>query len=144
MIGKEPVDKEINTLKITPESRGYLEESAKWGRVIAIVGFIFSGLIILFSIITLVGIEFENQGNLERAFLTGTMSFYLVMGLMFFIPSYYLYNFSEKINTTLDSFSMKIGMKNLKLTFKFYGIFIISMVLLYVGLMAFVLTNAPY
>lgn len=142
----QSLENEINTLKITPESRGYLEETAKWGRVISICGFLFSALIIIPSIGTLFGIgTVAEAGNLETTFMTGLVAVYLFIGVLFFLPNYYMYNFSKNIKVSLDSSSsdslpMVNGMKNLKLTFKFYGLFIILVVVAYFGAIMFAIS----
>lgn len=144
MMESQSLENEIKTLKITPESRGYLEETAKWGRIISICGFLFSALIIIPSIGTLFGIGTAAEaGNLDTAFMTGLVAFYLLIGVLFFLPNYYMYNFSKDIKASLessDSLTMVNGMKNLKSTFKYYGLSIILIILAYFGAMMFALS----
>lgn len=145
MIESESLGGEINALKITPESREYLEETARWGRIIGIIGYLISSLIVLFAIGTLLGFGTGEGEFLERAFLTGTVTFLLVIAILFLLPSYFIFSFSKKIKNGLsmsDTSLMSLGMKDLKLTFQFYGIFIILFVVMYIGLTMFALSLA--
>lgn len=126
-----PLDSEIHTIEITPESRSYLLETAKWGRFLAIVGFVFVGLFALMFLFmggTLfssgLGDEF---GGAESAALSG-----FLIGYMIFIfaitlfPLYYLFTFSTRTIRAIKSTNtedLTDGLKNLKSLFKFYGIF---------------------
>jgi len=130
----EPMKSEINSLKITPESREYLEETAKWGRVVGIAGYLFSSLIVLLGIISFLWLV-DEQG-VEEAFVV-MISFFLIMGILLLFPSYFIFSFSKKVKDGLsqsDSNSMSLAMKDLKSTFRLYGIFIIIGVVLYIGL----------
>jgi len=137
----QPLNDEISTLKITPESREYLEETSKWGRVIGITGYLFSSMIVLFAMMTLFSFGTEGGGEIERAFQRGVVISSLVMAILLLLPSYFIFNFSKKIKNGLissDSDSMALAMKDLKSTFRFYGIFIILGVMLYMGLTIFI------
>ena len=59
---------------------------------------------------------------------------YLLMALLYFFPSLYLFRFSEKSNKALykkDSDELEAAMGNLKSTFKFYGVSAIVFISLY-------------
>ena len=126
-----PLDSDYHALEITSESRGYLLETAKWGRFLAIAGFVFMALFLLFFLFmggTLMSQMDEIQGQQGGAALGGTfwlIYMVFVFGISFF-PLYYLYNFSSKTIRALNSTStgdLTDGLKNLKSLFKFYGIF---------------------
>ena len=64
---------------------------------------------------------------------------YFIMAAIYFIPVYYLYNFSKNAKIAVsnkDSNQVENSMKNLKSLFKFYGIFsiIYLAIMLFVGL----------
>ena len=133
------LDSDINTLEVTPESREYLLEAAKWGRFMAIVGFVFMGLFaIMFlflggSLFTM-GLPTEELGAeavLGGGIFTAYMIFIFAITL---IPLYFLYSFSTKtIRAAKNSSTAELtdGLKNLKSLFKFYGIFTAIIVGLY-------------
>ena len=65
---------------------------------------------------------------------------YLLMALLYFFPSLYLYRFSEKANRALDkkdSNELEVALGNLKSTFKFYGIAAIVIISLYLLIFIF-------
>ena len=111
---------------ITAESREYLQESAKWGKFLAIVGFVFVGLMVLISLFagTMMGAAMGDLGfGGGGIFLT---LIYLALAAVYFFPCLYLYNFSTKAKLALltnSNSGMAEALKNLKSMFKFMGIF---------------------
>ena len=66
-------------------------------------------------------------------FIIGPM--YLLMALLYFFPSRYLYIFSSNVNTALfsnDQDALSAGFENLKSNFKFWGILMICMIGFYI------------
>ena len=126
----QPLDGEIHSLDVTPESRSYLLEAAKWARFVSIVGFVFLGLfalVFLFLGGNLFASGFADELGGEFGAMGGVATFlYLAfMGAILFFPNYYMYNFSSRIITAINSKSsldLTDGFKNLKSLFKFYGI----------------------
>ena len=45
----ENLDLLNNDLQVTPQAQSYLTESAKWGKFLAIMGFIFCGLMVILA-----------------------------------------------------------------------------------------------
>jgi len=117
---------------ITPEIKGYLLETAKWGKFLSIVGFVGIGFMILggifFSTImanlgAMGGEEFGAAALMGTGFMS---AIYIVIALIYFFPCLYLYRFSTKIKTALnhnDEAFLTEAFKNLKSIFKFMGIF---------------------
>jgi len=71
---------------------------------------------------------------------------YFIMAAIYFIPAYYLYNFSKNAKIAVsnkDSNQVENSMKNLKSLFKFYGIFSIIYLafMLFVGLGSLLATS---
>lgn len=117
-------------LIINQPIRDFLEESARWGKFLSIVGFVFLGLGILG---TLIG---------GGAFLTMGLGSYGVLGILVYllfigialIPIYYLYTFSTKMQVALrddDQADFVEAFQNHKAMFKFYGIFMAIMLGIY-------------
>lgn len=121
-------------LSVNNEIRNYLRETAKWGTFLAIVGFIWVGLMVL--------------GSLAMTFFMGNMPgasdipfppalfglFYLILAGVMVMPVLYLYRFSNKIKAALhsdDEVFLTEAFQNLKSLFKFYGIFTAIVIGLY-------------
>ncbi|MBL6447951.1 hypothetical protein JMN32_16665 [Fulvivirga sp. 29W222] len=122
-------------LVITQEIAGYLNETGKWGRFIAILGFIGTGFIILAGLFS--GTMLSTMGSQADmpfpGFVIGLI--YVVMGLLYFFPLYYLYNFSTNIRNAIRSgnnHELSVAFKNLKSHYKFIGILIVVMIGIYV------------
>ena len=124
-----------NDLYVSPPAQQYLLASARWGKFLSIVGFIGCGLMILVgSIIAALPSASEQFRNLPISSASiGVI--YIVCSVIFIFPCLYLYKFSTKmrdaiINTRQDSFDSSL--ENMKSMFKFYGIFTIVTLGLYV------------
>lgn len=114
-------------------AKSYLQETAKWGKFLAIVGFVMLGLVVLGILFALTLspsslfselIGFGGMGAGMGIF----MFFYLlfVIAIIFF-PSYYLYKFSTQIKSAInsnDDVVLTEAFGNLKSLYKFWGIFI--------------------
>jgi hypothetical protein len=128
-----------NTSFINREVENYLAESAKWGKFLAIMGYIGIGLIVLVAIgVMAIGSAsplFPGMGmNMGAVGLI-----YIVIAAFYFFPVYYLHQFSLKIKQGLNSQdpqSITTGFQNLKSLFKFMGIFTIVIISIYVLIFA--------
>lgn len=112
---------------ITNESREYLREAAKWGKFLAIVGFIFVGIIALGALFagSILGGSLGREMGFPGAGIFITL-LYLAFAALYFFPCLYLYNFSAKAKLALltnSTSGMTEALKNLKSMFKFMGIF---------------------
>lgn len=116
-------------LQVDQEVSGFLSETAKWAKFIAIVGFVMTGLLVIFSlfagsIMTYYSNAMGGAGmpSMMGGFLT---VIYLLMALLFFFPYLYLYNFASKMQVALrssDQETLSKSFANLKSCFKFVGI----------------------
>ncbi|HET9056160.1 MAG TPA: DUF5362 family protein [Chitinophagaceae bacterium] len=121
-------------LQLDPTSQSYLSEASRWGKFLAIVGFIFCGLLALSAFF--VGAIFSSfSSQLGTNFGGGIITVvYLLMAVLYFFPCYYLYNFSVKMQTALrvnDQQSLQASFSNLKSFYKFWGILTIVMLAFY-------------
>ncbi|MGV3541201.1 MAG: hypothetical protein ACO1OQ_15395 [Rufibacter sp.] len=132
------------TLNATVE--GYLHTTAKWGKFLAIVGFIGIALMLVMgfffgSVIS----KFMTVSNPEAAAISGPMSmfmsgFYLLFALLYFFPVLYLYKFSSKMQDGLRAQSAALveeSFKNLKSLFKFLGVLTAVILGFYVLILVF-------
>lgn len=136
-------------------SKNYLMEIAKWSKFFGIIGFVFVGLITIFSFFA--GTIFsqmasmnpllEDSGSGSYAGITGA-SFtiiYLLFGLLYFFPSLYIFKASNAMKLGLknnDNDQLEEGFKNLKSTFKFWGIFTAIILGMYVLIFGFGIIGA--
>lgn len=121
-------------LRIDQQVTSYLGESARWARFIAIVGFIFSGLLILLGLFagSVIGLMFNRfgggggYGTPGAGAIGGLISFiYIAIGLLYFFPFLYLFNFASKMKIALgsnDQEQLGVSLRNLKSCFRFVGI----------------------
>ncbi len=128
-----PLDDNFTTsgVVITEEIKSYLYETAKWGKFLSIVGFIFLGLMVLgiLSFLALGASLFSELGDAGAMGGMGMTFMILIYGLfiaLYFFPTLYLYRFSTKMRTALDANdqqSLSESFMNMKSVFKFWGIF---------------------
>lgn len=130
----EQVNQNLFDLQIDHQSNSYLSEAAKWGKFLAIMGFIFCGLLVIAALFagTLMATMMSGLGSAESAGAAvggGIITFaYIIIALIYFFPCLYLFNFASKMQTALRSSQqelLNISFRNLKACFKFMGILMI-------------------
>ncbi|WP_439483602.1 hypothetical protein [Cyclobacterium plantarum] len=123
-----------NSSPIPFEIKNYLLETSKWGKFLAIVGYVGIGLIILMALVVLIGFSFFNPVMDNNLNLRGVGLIYLVIAVVYYFPINYLHRFSRQIKlgiTGNDEQSLTSGFENLKSLFKFMGIFTIITLSIY-------------
>jgi hypothetical protein len=140
----ETLDSNINSDGISEKMKTYLLETAKWAKFLAITGFIISGLTILIGFSMLFGSAMltgpSKFGGGMRMSLTGGV--YVLMTLLYFFPTLYLFQFAIKTKSSISSGQMQnleVGFEKLKSLFKFFGIFIIVILSMYALVFAFII-----
>ena len=120
-------------LGLTDQAKRFLSEAGKWGRFISIVGFIAIGLMVVFGIFA--GTVFGKLAGNEMPFPPALFSvIYIIIAALYFFPVLYLFRFSTKIREALNSNNesvMQDAFENLKSHYKFIGILMIVMLVLY-------------
>jgi hypothetical protein len=104
----------------------YLSDASPWLQFIGIIGYIGSGLLVIAGIFGAVGFSaassFVELGEFPFWII---MFIYIPMGVLFFFPAHFTYNFGRKIrnyrfsNSTDD---LELAFKNNKSLWKFNGI----------------------
>ncbi|OFX87791.1 MAG: hypothetical protein A2W99_15860 [Bacteroidetes bacterium GWF2_33_16] len=125
---------EKNELILDAKSIVYITETRKWAKFLAILGFVFLGLIILLGLFfLLIGSIFGGfLGVFERVLI---FLVYIAIGALYFFPVYYLFKFSFFIKKAVEKYEQKdltIAFENLKSHYKFIGILTIVVLSLYV------------
>jgi len=128
-------------LTITPEIKSFLKETAKWAKLLSIVGFFFVALIAIigigisiFSGSVLSGLD-EVSSELVPKGMFGAVGFmYVVLAIVYLVPINYMYKFSSKMNIALatdDQNHLSESFRNLKSLYKFFGIFMAIIIGMY-------------
>ena len=125
------------------EITSYLLETAKWSKFLSIVGFVFIGIIVLVALFigSIMGTAFSAMPMDDDTMpfgpgIMGSMmtGIYLLLALLYFFPTLYLYRFSTQMQTAIRSNSqdeLSRSFSNLKSMFKFWGIFTAVIVAIY-------------
>jgi len=127
---------EPKKLEITSEIKNDLNQAAKWSKFLAILGFVFMGLMVFGGIIMSLVMAFIPTGS------SGIMPFpplligiiYIVMAAIYFFPVLYLYRFSTSIKQALflkDQNKLTKAFYNLRAHYRFIAILAIVMLCLY-------------
>ena len=146
-MNEEILDQNIsnNQLSITPEIKEFLRETAKWGKFLAIVGFVMMAFLVLAGIgmATFMGsmmADLPDAGGLGGAMGGAIGFFYVIIALIYIFPLLYLYRFSTKVKIAIaqdDQQYLYESFMNLKSLFKFMGILMAIIVGLYALIFVF-------
>ncbi len=128
-----------NSIVLNDQGKEEIGSAARWAKFLAILGFVFSGLIIVMGLIIgpiISGISaLSGSESILSAFPTAIfIVFYLALGILYFIPCWFLYKFADNTDKALRRNSTELfteSMINLKRMFKFVGIFTIVILALY-------------
>jgi len=136
-------------LVLIPQARYYLHTAGRWANFLGILGFVFTGFIVLQAIF--IGGAFSHlqqyQGLLSYG--SGSPSMYgdiiaiivtvvrvtcVLTAVVCFFFSYYLYQFASQVKKAVlfnDSLQLSTGIESLKSFFKLWGITTIVTIVLY-------------
>jgi len=137
--------------ELSPEGISYLMTAAKWGKFLAILGFISIAFVLLAGL--LMGVVFSlmedklgSLGGMATMISPKWFSIlYIVFGIIGFLPVYFLNSFSNNISRSVrnnDTQSMTVGLKRLKSLFVFIGIYTIALIALYIIIIIVVASTA--
>jgi hypothetical protein len=127
---------ETRKIEIEEKTLSHLNTASKWAMFLAIVAFIFLGLILIIGLLA---------GTFLSAFSTGEKGLgipeslmfipVLLIGVIYFFPVLFLFRFSKfahRAIQTLDKLELNKAIKNLKACFAYIGILIIIILTLYI------------
>lgn len=115
-------------LEVDHELSATFSDMGKWAKFVGIAGFIMSGLILLMAFAmgkALASIPMMTLVSAGGGFIT---TLWIIMAALFFVPSLFVFNFGRKVQEALrtnDQAGLNSAFANLKLRFKFTGIFYI-------------------
>lgn len=122
-------------LGIDEIARAHMLETVRWGKFLAILGFIFLGLLIVFGLLSgFVLSAFDQTNTFSAGMGIGMMFVYLLIAGIYFYPTWALYKFSVLSKQALHTYNQHLfndSLRYLKNVFKFFGIVTIVMLGLY-------------
>jgi hypothetical protein len=126
---------EIKNIEIEGETLTQLNKTRKWAMFLAIIGFIFLGLMLIIGLIAGTFLNTFNTGE-KGLGIPASLTFIpvLLIGAIYFFPVLFLFRFSKHISHaihTLDKLEFHKAVKNLKAYFAYIGILIIIMLSIY-------------
>lgn len=136
---KTLIENEFENLSISTQSESYLMTTAKWSKFLAILSFVMIGIMIVFGIgfAGLSGVisEYQQPSMMPMAGMMSFMwIFYILLGLLYFFPTYYLLLFANKTKQAIvdkNPAMLEEGFRNMKRLAKFVGIMMIVLIAIY-------------
>lgn len=127
---------ETKRIEIEGESLNHLNTTRKWAMFLAIMGFIFLGLLILVGVIagTFLSV-FKSESDIPGFTAIIMAVFIIIMAAVYFFPLLFLFRFSKHTAhavQTLDKQELYKALRNLKSYFVYIGILIIVVLSVYV------------
>lgn len=128
-----------NSFNVTKPMLLSLRQTKPWVMLLSIIGFIYTGLMLIVAIVsTFVFSKFDATSALPSSLMFTVI--YILMGIVYFFPSLFLFKFASSIGSLLDgggAAEMEAALSNQKSFWKFVGILIlISIVLGILGIAA--------
>src|SRR5674476_1519967 len=127
---------ETRKIEIEEGTFKYLNSSRKWAMFLAIIGFIFVGLIIIIGLIAGTFLTAFNSGEKGLGIPESLMFIpILLLAVIYFFPVLFLFRFSKHTShavQTLDKMEFHKAIKNLKSFFVYIGVLIIIILSLYI------------
>ncbi len=126
-------------LELEPKPLRYLNIARKWSMFLAILGFIFLGLLIILGLITGTFLSVFNSGETSIGIPEPIMGLiFVAAAIICFFPGLFLYRFSKYAAVAvkaLDKLYLQKALNNLKLHFVFVGILIIVCLAIYIAIL---------
>jgi hypothetical protein len=136
--------------QLTSESVTYLLKAAKWGKFLAILGFIITGLMVIAGIMMsfVLNMVQDEMVPLNMPFSPKLLSvFYIVIAGVYLIPVIFLNSFSNNAIKAVKRSStenMTTSIRNLKNLFVFIGISTVVILALYIVILITIGTAALF
>lgn len=133
------------SITIDPVTKAHLSETARWARFLAIIGFIFLGLMLLAGVLVFINIPASDLNNtfgggygsgglMENLGLGAFIIFFVISTIIIFFPLLYLLRFANRMKTSLngnDQQALNVSFQNLKSYFRYIGIITIIVMAFY-------------
>jgi amino acid transporter len=139
-------------LQLDQTAKDFLKETAKWAYFLAILGFI--GIVLIVVIAIFAGVIFSTLGNTVPGMAVYGGSFgtiisvvYFLLAAVYFFPVYYLFKFAsngKKAFKDNDTEALTASLGYLKSHYKFVGIMMLSILVLYGLMIVFVVLGGLF
>ncbi|GET29752.1 DUF5362 family protein [Prolixibacter sp. SD074] len=136
-------------ITLSDDALRQISQIAKWAQFLAIIGFVVAALIVVAGLFmgSFMSIFKEMSGNIQMPHMPfmALSVVYIILGGIYFIPSWFLYKFSTETRKALlgnDEEILTEALSNLRRTFKFLGIMTIVIIGLYVLVIIAVMIGA--
>lgn len=124
------------SLALDPAARTHLNETAKWARFLAVIGFIFILFLVMVGVYSSLTInryeDMFNGYNGQRTFMeslgVGMAVTYLFLAVVAFFPFLFMLRFANQMRAALssnDQAALNSSFRNLKVYFRYLGIVLI-------------------
>jgi magnesium-transporting ATPase (P-type) len=143
IIMSEPENLLSTDLQVDAGIQEHLLQTARWAKFLGIVGFIFSGLLLVISLFAFLSVG--NQASNEYAYSKSTavnsltsLLFLLAITVVWFFASLYIFRFATNMKSAIqntDQLAFNESFSNLSKNYKFMGI--VTIIYLSLMLLAF-------
>ncbi|MFH6995672.1 hypothetical protein [Flavobacterium sp. FlaQc-48] len=136
-------------LQLDQTAKGFLKEIAKWAYFLSILGFVFIGLMVVIAVFA--GSIFSSMGAMAQMGALGgsfgaiMSAFYIFIAALYFFPVYYLNKFATNAKRAFkdsDTEALTTSFGYLKSHYKFIGIMMLSVLVLYALIFVFGILGA--
>ena len=135
--------RDIFNLAIDEEAKTHLLETVRWTKFLAILGFIFLGLLILFGLLMGTGFsQMAGMYGLASGMGVGFMIIYFIIAMLYFFPIYYLYKYSVLVKPAIHGSNQEqfnLALSYQRRMFKFIGIMALIVLGLYAVMIVFMI-----
>lgn len=127
-----------NDLYIPQETFNYLNMAAKWGNILAIIGFVLTAIGGVIGLILIASIGFVASMSGVPGFaaiMWISLIFYFGILAFYVVPLLYLSRFAKHMKTALDTQdqgNLATSFENLGKLFKFFGILTVAVIGIYI------------
>jgi len=129
----------MENITLNQTSISWLYQTTRWARFIAILGYVLIGFLVIVGIFMGFILSFLNQEmtNLTQSpqiSSTVLAIIYVGMAILYFFPVHYLFQFSNRFINAFkaeDEESLNASFEYLKMHYKFIGILMIVMLVIY-------------
>ncbi len=137
-------------MQLDQSAKDFLKETAKWAYFLAILGFVGIGLFVVIAIFagalfSAMGAAMPRMGAFGGSFGAIMSFFYLLIAAVYFFPVYYLFKFGSNAKRAFrdnDSEALTSSLGYLKSHYKFIGILMVSILVLYALFFLLAITGA--
>jgi uncharacterized membrane protein YjgN (DUF898 family) len=134
-------------LNLDSAIKTHLYETAKWGRFLAIVGFVMCAIIVIAGIAFMANYDDSAYSSYRRYNEPSTQGLgaagliaYIIVAVLYFFPALFLFRFSNQMKTALmadDQSTLTTSFQNLKVLFRYMGVLMIIFLAIFVlGMLA--------